>query len=75
MQRMGRVFTLSSDGGGIHGNDAIWVEVDFLDASSNTLALYRSTVVTSSNLAQSRGYWRRRVEYLVRSADHQPMRY
>jgi beta-glucanase (GH16 family) len=47
----GWVYTLGSDGGGIHGEDAIWVEVSFRDASNNALALYRSTVVTGNNLA------------------------
>jgi beta-glucanase (GH16 family) len=44
-------YTLGSDGGGIHGRDAIWLEVSFRDASDNALALYRSVVVTSNNLA------------------------
>ena len=47
----GWAFTLGSDGNGIHGQDAIWVEVSFRDASYNALALYRSAVVTSNNLA------------------------
>ena len=47
----GWAFSLGSDGGGIHGQDAIWVEVSFRDASYNALALYRSVVVTSNNLA------------------------
>ena len=44
-------YTASSDGNGIHGQDAIWLEVSFRDASYNALALYRSVVVTSNNLA------------------------
>jgi beta-glucanase (GH16 family) len=51
----GWVFTLSTDGGGIHGQDAIWVEVSFRNASDNALALYRSVVVTSNNLARIAG--------------------
>jgi hypothetical protein len=47
----GWTFTYSGDGGGIHGKDTIWLEVSFRDASSNALALYRSIVVTSNNLA------------------------
>lgn len=43
--------SLSGDGGGIHGQDAIWLEVSFRDASSSALALYRSVVVTSNNIA------------------------
>ena len=45
----------SSDGGGIHGQDATWIEVSFRDASYNALALYRSAVVTSNNLASFGG--------------------
>lgn len=51
----GWVFTLGSDGGGIHGDDSIWIEVSFRDASDNAVALYRSTVVTSNNLARFGG--------------------
>jgi beta-glucanase (GH16 family) len=47
--------SLSSDGGGIHGQDAIWLEVSFRDASYNALALYRSVVVTSNNIASFGG--------------------
>ncbi|HLX94305.1 MAG TPA: family 16 glycosylhydrolase [Verrucomicrobiae bacterium] len=47
----GWAYTASSDGGGLHGQDTIWVEVSFRDASYNALALYRSAVVTSNNLA------------------------
>ena len=42
--------TLGGDGGGIHGQDAIWLEVSFRDASYNALALYRSAIVTSNNI-------------------------
>jgi beta-glucanase (GH16 family) len=51
----GWTFTLGSDGGGIHGQDAIWLEVSFRDISYNALALYRSVVVTSNNLASFGG--------------------
>jgi beta-glucanase (GH16 family) len=44
-----------NDNGGIHGQDAIWVEVSFRDASKNALALYRSIVVTSNNIASFGG--------------------
>ncbi len=47
----GWTYTASSDGSGIHGQDTIWVEVSFRDASYNALALYRSAIVTSNNLA------------------------
>ena len=42
---------MSSDSGGIHGSDAIWIEVTFQDASYNALADYRSAVVTGNNIA------------------------
>ena len=45
----GWTYTFSGDI--INGQDAIWIEVSFRDASSNALALYRSVVVTSNNLA------------------------
>jgi beta-glucanase (GH16 family) len=51
----GWAYTLSADGGGIHGQDTIWVEVSFRDASDNALALYRSALVTSNNLAHYAG--------------------
>jgi beta-glucanase (GH16 family) len=51
----GWAYTAYSDGGGIHGQDAIWLEVSFRDASDNALALYRSVVVTSNNLASFGG--------------------
>ena len=51
----GWTYTASSDGNGIHGQDAIWIEVSFRDASFNALALYRSVVVTSNNLASFGG--------------------
>jgi len=47
----GWAFSLGSDGGGIHGQDLIWLEVSFRDASYNALALYRSVVVNSNILA------------------------
>ncbi len=45
--------SLSSDN--IKGQDAIWVEVSFRDASGNALALYRSAIVTSNNIASLGG--------------------
>jgi beta-glucanase (GH16 family) len=45
----GWVCSLSSDN--IKGQDLIWLEVSFRDASSNALALYRSAVVSSNNIA------------------------
>lgn len=47
--------SLGSDGGGIHGEDQIWIEVSFRDSSSNALALYRSPVVTGANIASFGG--------------------
>src|SRR5262252_1113020 len=41
----GWVFSLAADGGGLHGQDQVWLEVTFRDASLNTLALYRSDLV------------------------------
>jgi beta-glucanase (GH16 family) len=46
----GWTYSPSSDGGGIHGQDLIWIEVSFRDSSYNTLALYRSAVVDSNML-------------------------
>src|SRR5690348_6382893 len=51
----GWAYTAFSDGNGIHGQDTIWVEVTFRDASYNALALYRSAIVTSNNLASFGG--------------------
>ena len=51
----GWTYTDFNDGNGIHGQDAIWLEVSFRDASLNALALYRSVVVTSNNLASLGG--------------------
>lgn len=61
----GWAFSLGSDGDGIHGQDAIWLEISFRDASDNALALYRSAIVNPGQL--------RRDEYPVRFADHQPV--
>src|SRR6266403_1919180 len=47
----GWAFSLSTDGGGIHGQDLIWLEVSFRDASKNALALSRSDVVNGANIA------------------------
>jgi beta-glucanase (GH16 family) len=51
----GWTYSLSSDGGGIHGQDLIWLEVSFRDASDNALALYRSDVVNGFNIARYGG--------------------
>ena len=45
----------SSGGDLIHGQDQVWIEVSFLDSSSNALALYRSPVVTGANLSNFGG--------------------
>jgi len=45
----GWVCTIGSDA--VHGQDQVWIEVSFRDASSNALALYRSPVVTGANIA------------------------
>ena len=49
----GWAYSLSSDY--IRGQDAIWLEVSFRDASYNALALYRSVVVSSNNIASYGG--------------------
>src|ERR1022692_418533 len=49
----GWAYSLSSDN--LKGQDAIWVEVSFRDASYNALALYRSAVVSSNNIASFGG--------------------
>ncbi len=51
----GWAYTASSDGGGIHGEDLIWLEVTFRDASNNVLALYRSDIVSVTNIANYGG--------------------
>ena len=45
----GWVCSLSSDN--IKGQDLVWLEVSFRDASNNALALYRSAVVSGDNIA------------------------
>src|ERR1041384_3721254 len=45
----GWAYSLSTDGGGIHGQDQIWLEVTFRDAALNPLALYRSAIVSGAN--------------------------
>jgi beta-glucanase (GH16 family) len=47
----GWTYSDSADSGGIHGQDAVWVEVSFRDGSKNALALYRSIVVNGANIA------------------------
>jgi beta-glucanase (GH16 family) len=49
----GWAYTLSSDK--IRGQDLIWLEVSFRDASYNALALYRSVVVSSNNITSYGG--------------------
>jgi len=46
----GWAYSLSADGGGIHGQDQIWLEVTFRDAALNTVALYRSAIVSANNV-------------------------
>jgi beta-glucanase (GH16 family) len=50
----GWAYSLSSDN--IKGEDQVWIEVSFRDSSYNALALYRSPVVTSNNIASFGGY-------------------
>jgi beta-glucanase (GH16 family) len=40
----------------INGEDQAWMEVSFRDSSYNTLALYRSAVITSNNISSFGGY-------------------
>jgi beta-glucanase (GH16 family) len=40
----------------INGEDEIWISVIFLDSNYNALALYRSPVVSSANIATFGGY-------------------
>ncbi len=54
-QANGWALSLSSDGGGIHGLDQVWVEVTFRDALGNPLALYRSDVITGGNIGNYGG--------------------
>jgi beta-glucanase (GH16 family) len=42
-------FSMSTDA--IHGQDQFWLEVTFRDLSSTTLALYRSDIITETNIA------------------------
>jgi beta-glucanase (GH16 family) len=51
----GWAFSLSSDGGGIHGQDQIWLEVSFRDVSLNTVALYRSAIISGANVSSFGG--------------------
>ena len=51
----GWAFSLSSDGGGIHGQDQIWLEVTFRDAALNTVALYRSAIISGANIGSFGG--------------------
>lgn len=49
----GWAYSLSSDE--IRGQDVIWLEVTFRDATNNVLALYRSDMVSITNLASYGG--------------------
>ena len=49
----GWAYSLSSDN--INGQDLIWLEVSFRDASGNALALYRSAAVNSNNIVSLGG--------------------
>jgi beta-glucanase (GH16 family) len=51
----GWAFSLSSDGGGIHGQDQIWLEVTFRDVALNTVALYRSAIISGANIGSFGG--------------------
>jgi beta-glucanase (GH16 family) len=49
----GWAYSLSSDN--IKGQDLVWLEISFHDASGNALALYRSAVVNSNNITSLGG--------------------
>ena len=49
----GWAFSLSTDR--INGQDQFWLEVTFRDAGMNALALYRSELITSNNIASHGG--------------------
>jgi beta-glucanase (GH16 family) len=51
----GWAFSLSTDGGGIHGQDQFWLEVTFRDVGLNALTLFRSDVITGSNIGSHGG--------------------
>jgi beta-glucanase (GH16 family) len=44
----GWAYSLASDA--IHGQDQFWLEVTFRDIAANTLALYRSDLITGTNI-------------------------
>jgi beta-glucanase (GH16 family) len=44
-------WAFSASGDAIRGQDQFWFEVTFRDQSANTLALYRSDIITSNNIA------------------------
>jgi len=50
----GWAYSLSSDA--INGQDQVWLEVTFLDASKDALADYRSAVVSAANIASFGGF-------------------
>jgi beta-glucanase (GH16 family) len=51
----GWAYSLSADGGGIHGQDQVWLEVSFRDVALNTVALYRSAIISSANITSFGG--------------------
>lgn len=51
----GWAYSLSTDGGGIHGQDQFWLEVSFRDAVLNTVALYRSVIISGTNIGSFGG--------------------
>jgi beta-glucanase (GH16 family) len=51
----GWAFSLSTDGGGIHGQDQVWLEVTFRDVALNTVALYRSAIISGANIGSFGG--------------------
>jgi beta-glucanase (GH16 family) len=48
-------YSASADGGGLHGQDQLYLEVSFRDATDRTLALFRSDVVAGNNIASHGG--------------------
>src|SRR5690349_9183150 len=51
----GWAFSLLADGGGIHGQDQVWIEVSFRDAALNTISLYRSAIISGANISSFGG--------------------
>jgi beta-glucanase (GH16 family) len=48
-------YSLSTDGGGIHGQDQFWLEVSFRDVALNTVGLYRSAIISAANIGSFGG--------------------